>query len=53
MRRRHDWLHRARLEVVHVDHERLTYRNGLDDHELVVTLDYGTEDRSPHWWFEP
>ena len=51
-RRRHDWLHRAHLEVVHVDHERLTYRSHHDGHELLVTLDFGDGHRPPNWWFE-
>jgi glycosidase len=53
VRRRFDWLHRAHLEVVHVDHERLTFRSHHDGHELVVTLDYGDGGRPPNWWFEP
>jgi cyclomaltodextrinase / maltogenic alpha-amylase / neopullulanase len=52
LRRRHDWLHRARLEVVHVDHERLTYRSHHGDHALTVTLDLGDGDRPPNRWLE-
>ncbi|NYD36511.1 alpha-amylase family glycosyl hydrolase [Actinomycetospora corticicola] len=52
LRRRHDWLHRAHVEIVHVDHERLTYRSHLDDHALTVTLDYGDDHRAPDWRLE-
>lgn len=49
LRRRHDWLHGAHVEVVHVGHERLVYRSHLDDRALLVTLDYGAGDRAPSW----
>ncbi|MDL5159831.1 alpha-amylase family glycosyl hydrolase [Actinomycetospora termitidis] len=52
VRRRHDWLHAARLEVVHVDHERITWRSHHEGRALLVTLDYGDGSRPPNWWFE-
>ena len=39
LRRRHPWLHRARVKVTSIANERLTYEATGDGHSLTVGLE--------------
>jgi cyclomaltodextrinase len=43
LRRRHDWLHRARVSTVHLANEQFVYQAVDGDHRLLVALNVGAE----------